>query len=467
MNGFVTDVDYFRKNRNIFKFSTFLIFALIVPSVVYSQPDNEIELPPSNVDFENGLVRKYQLHNGFYKDSFTGNFKHYPIRKGKHHKKSIKLKSRKFLDPNKQYFDYYPVEKVDLKYDSKEDDNIDVILLSDQEKLKNNLTKLLDNKIHNNKHNILNKKRTKRDLNDNKNDEKIKRQIGYNYQVPPINPTFDREYYSQGTQNDPWNNEFNSRILASLAKPQIKLIKYSIPGNYYNAISPSGYYLPAVNRPDGSSNEPTISIGNRGDYDDERLVWGRIPIPVRGNNNRPVNEGRDDCNCDEPIRGTGNQNRNPSTQQNKNPSPPLIHVARPSGSRSPNTPTGFGTRFDSDINDRDRVVWDRSPGRVNFDESHAPPPLIHQAQDSASNRIGNTNSISSDNGFSGAPPSEFQAKEPSKCVWAIVSCCARNNARVRYACFEEVGCLGAFWDINPCADEYQRKAIAEADSFFE
>ncbi|XP_044250235.2 uncharacterized protein hdly isoform X2 [Drosophila takahashii] len=41
----------------------------------------------------------------------------------------------------------------------------------------------------------------------------------------------------------------------------------------------------------------------------------------------------------------------------------------------------------------------------------------------------------------------------TKCVWAIVNCCSSESKKVRYNCFEEFGCHGAFWDINPCADE--------------
>lgn len=41
----------------------------------------------------------------------------------------------------------------------------------------------------------------------------------------------------------------------------------------------------------------------------------------------------------------------------------------------------------------------------------------------------------------------------SRCVWAIVNCCTGESKKVRYNCFEEFGCHGAFWDINPCADE--------------
>ncbi|EDW51638.1 uncharacterized protein LOC6620082 isoform X1 [Drosophila sechellia] len=46
----------------------------------------------------------------------------------------------------------------------------------------------------------------------------------------------------------------------------------------------------------------------------------------------------------------------------------------------------------------------------------------------------------------------------SRCVWAIVNCCTGESKKVRYNCFEEFGCHGAFWDINPCADEGVKQA---------
>ncbi|XP_044314801.1 uncharacterized protein LOC108047889 isoform X2 [Drosophila rhopaloa] len=53
------------------------------------------------------------------------------------------------------------------------------------------------------------------------------------------------------------------------------------------------------------------------------------------------------------------------------------------------------------------------------------------------------------------PPSEPKV---SNCVWAIVYCCSGDSKKIRYQCFEELGCHGAFWDINPCADETVRDA---------
>lgn len=55
----------------------------------------------------------------------------------------------------------------------------------------------------------------------------------------------------------------------------------------------------------------------------------------------------------------------------------------------------------------------------------------------------------------------------SRCVWGIVNCCSRRNAAVRYACFEKLGCQGAFWDVNPCRNDILDAAIGEADQYFD
>lgn len=65
------------------------------------------------------------------------------------------------------------------------------------------------------------------------------------------------------------------------------------------------------------------------------------------------------------------------------------------------------------------------------------------------------------------PPPTQDPETPSRCIWAIVSCCSRNDLAVRYACFEQLGCHGAFWDRNPCADKVQDAALEETSRFFD
>ncbi|KAM7360874.1 hadley [Cochliomyia hominivorax] len=47
----------------------------------------------------------------------------------------------------------------------------------------------------------------------------------------------------------------------------------------------------------------------------------------------------------------------------------------------------------------------------------------------------------------------------SQCVWAIVNCCSSRNSEIRYSCFEQNGCYGAFWGLNPCADNVRDNFI--------
>ncbi|XP_041565023.1 uncharacterized protein LOC108140579 isoform X2 [Drosophila elegans] len=57
-----------------------------------------------------------------------------------------------------------------------------------------------------------------------------------------------------------------------------------------------------------------------------------------------------------------------------------------------------------------------------------------------------------------ANPPPTSAPKVSNCVWAIVNCCSGDSKKIRYNCFEEFNCHGAFWDINPCADQEIRDA---------
>ncbi|XP_073978054.1 hadley isoform X2 [Rhodnius prolixus] len=56
--------------------------------------------------------------------------------------------------------------------------------------------------------------------------------------------------------------------------------------------------------------------------------------------------------------------------------------------------------------------------------------------------------------------------EPSRCVWAIVACCAPGSTSIRYTCFELLGCQGAFWDVNPCDNRVVMAAANTALRFY-
>ncbi|PSN34088.1 hypothetical protein C0J52_26574 [Blattella germanica] len=57
--------------------------------------------------------------------------------------------------------------------------------------------------------------------------------------------------------------------------------------------------------------------------------------------------------------------------------------------------------------------------------------------------------------------------QPTKCVWAIISCCSPGSNRVRYPCFELLGCPGPFWDSNPCQEGIASAAVRVAGDFYD
>lgn len=67
-----------------------------------------------------------------------------------------------------------------------------------------------------------------------------------------------------------------------------------------------------------------------------------------------------------------------------------------------------------------------------------------------------------------APPPPPARAEPTvtQCVWAIVNCCSNRSNNVRYSCFEENGCYGAFWDINPCADNIRDSVVGFVADYY-
>lgn len=66
-----------------------------------------------------------------------------------------------------------------------------------------------------------------------------------------------------------------------------------------------------------------------------------------------------------------------------------------------------------------------------------------------------------------AEPPPSNQSGPSRCVWAIISCCAASSADVSYACFEQLGCSGAFWDNSPCDSEFSKAAIDSAMKYYD
>lgn len=57
-------------------------------------------------------------------------------------------------------------------------------------------------------------------------------------------------------------------------------------------------------------------------------------------------------------------------------------------------------------------------------------------------------------------------KKPSKCTWAIANCCSHNSDRIRYYCFEQNQCYGAFWGENVCR-QYFQAALKEIENYYD
>lgn len=71
-----------------------------------------------------------------------------------------------------------------------------------------------------------------------------------------------------------------------------------------------------------------------------------------------------------------------------------------------------------------------------------------------------------------APPSAAPSPTPGKrgisqCVWAIVNCCSNGDSEIRYSCFEQNGCYGAFWDLNPCAESVRDNIITYVADYYD
>jgi hypothetical protein len=56
--------------------------------------------------------------------------------------------------------------------------------------------------------------------------------------------------------------------------------------------------------------------------------------------------------------------------------------------------------------------------------------------------------------------------DPSRCVWAIISCCSPGSSNVRNPCFELLGCSGPFWDTNPCNEGMANAALKVVGEFY-
>lgn len=72
----------------------------------------------------------------------------------------------------------------------------------------------------------------------------------------------------------------------------------------------------------------------------------------------------------------------------------------------------------------------------------------------------------SNNDVAGTGTGNQGRKKPSKCTWAIANCCSHNSDRIRYYCFEQNQCYGAFWGENVCR-RYFQAALKEIETYYD
>ncbi|XP_031338545.1 uncharacterized protein LOC116167343 isoform X1 [Photinus pyralis] len=92
------------------------------------------------------------------------------------------------------------------------------------------------------------------------------------------------------------------------------------------------------------------------------------------------------------------------------------------------------------------------------------PPIVRPADSETTN---NEITPSREPVVENQPPAPSIGNQPSRCVWAIISCCSASSNTVSYDCFEQLGCNGAFWDNSPCDSEIARAAISTAMNYYQ
>ncbi|XP_062536255.1 uncharacterized protein LOC134205217 isoform X2 [Armigeres subalbatus] len=80
--------------------------------------------------------------------------------------------------------------------------------------------------------------------------------------------------------------------------------------------------------------------------------------------------------------------------------------------------------------------------------------------DAVGTRLGGDNGSSDDN-----KTDPNRRRTPSKCTWAIANCCSQFSDKIRYHCFEQNQCYGAFWGDNVCR-AYYKLALTEIENYY-
>lgn len=186
-------------------------------------------------------------------------------------------------------------------------------------------------------------------------------------------------------------------------------IRHPVKGIYHNAISPPG--------PQPGKQAVGLETRFGGENETDRVVWGSSKAN-RVTTQRPV--------------------------------PPLFHDP---------SPENWDTSF-------------LSPARQPASTTQRPvPPLFHDSDpanwDTSFLNGQNIRAQASAPAEQPPAPPEEEPVKVSQCVWAIVSCCSRQNQNIRNDCFEAMNCGRNFWGLNPCSESIQDKAVLHVDKFLD
>lgn len=135
-------------------------------------------------------------------------------------------------------------------------------------------------------------------------------------------------------------------------------------------------------------------------------------------------------------------------------------TARPTRRRRPNRPSSTHPPIvhrpnpNSGVNNLAPLIPPaniRPPPPFEFSTTASPPPATRPSAQAAGPS-------------STSRPSK--GRQPSNCVWAIISCCSGTSSSVSYSCFEQYNCVGAFWDSSPCDSDFARAAVNTAENYY-
>ncbi|XP_001358614.4 uncharacterized protein hdly isoform X2 [Drosophila pseudoobscura] len=125
---------------------------------------------------------------------------------------------------------------------------------------------------------------------------------------------------------------------------------------------------------------------------------------------------------------------------------------------NPNEISGSSGSSSASGSDRGRDNISNSPPAVNNQvwgpiSNSRPVSRPSWSQTQTTSRPWDSPPVTAAPSWSRPTPRATPSPKVTNCVWAIVNCCSKGSKKIRYNCFEEFGCSGAFWGINPCADE--------------